>query len=175
MLYLAIALCILAIILFRQAARQRKAAGLPAGRVIYTDTGTWGAVDQPFYDRELGLTGKPDYLVEQSGQIIPVEVKSRRPPEAPFDNHIFQLAAYCLLVQRLLGKRPPYGIIYYNDEAKAPRSFAIYYTPGLEDALYDLLEEMRHQESRKELHRSHESPEQCAQCGYRSVCDQRLK
>ena len=62
---------------------------------------------------ELGLVGKPDYLVESAGQLIPVEVKSTRNSNAPYDAHIFQLAAYCLLVQRQLGKRPPYGILHY--------------------------------------------------------------
>ena len=167
---LALILILLALILFWQARRQRKAAGLPGGRIIYTDTRQWGPVEKPLYEPTLNLAGKPDYLVMQSnGQIIPVEVKSGRSPAAPFDSHIYQLAVYCLLVERTLGKRPPYGILHYPG-----RTFAIDYTPTLESTLLDRLAEMRQQERLGAADRSHEQPGRCARCGYRSICDQRL-
>ena len=75
-LYLAAAFFLVAILLFWQAKRGQKAFGLPAGRVIYADMRAWGPVEQPLYDAELALVGKPDYLIENSGQYIPVEVKS---------------------------------------------------------------------------------------------------
>ena len=160
---------LVAVILLWQAYRGRKALGLPAGRVIYADMRGWGPIEQPLYDPELGLVGKPDYLVESAGQLIPVEVKSTRNANAPYDAHIFQLAAYCLLVQRQLGKRPPYGILHY-----ANRTYAIDYTPQLEQAVQDLLIEIHTQERLKELARSHTSTARCSHCSYRSVCDQRL-
>ncbi len=123
MLILAILVLILALVLLWQANRSQRAIGLPAGRVIYADTRSWGPVEQPLYDAELGLAGKPDYLVETGGQVIPVEVKSSPVTTAPYDAHIFQLAAYCLLVQRHYGKRPAYGILHYPN-----RTFAIDYT-----------------------------------------------
>lgn len=167
--FLALLLLLVALILFISGARRRRAAGLPGGRVIYTDTRAWGKVEQPLYDPSLGLTGKPDYLVEQGGRIIPVEVKSGRAPHTPYDSHIFQAAAYCLLVERVLGKRPPYAIIHYAD-----RDFAVDYTEGLESALLDLLAEMRRDEVRDELDRSHEDPARCRRCGFRDKCDQAL-
>jgi CRISPR-associated exonuclease Cas4 len=170
MLIAAAVILLLALVLLWVSSRQRKAAGLPGGRVIYTDTQKWGAVKEPFYDSKLGLTGKPDYLVEQDGQIIPVEVKSGRTPAAPFDSHIFQLAAYCLLVQRGLGRRPPFGIIHYPD-----RDFAVDYTPELESRLLDVLADMRRDELRTTVMRSHESAARCARCGFRQVCDQRVE
>jgi CRISPR-associated exonuclease Cas4 len=115
------------------------------------------------------LTGKPDYLVQQNGKIIPVEVKSGRAPEAPYDSHIYQLAAYCLLVEKTYHTRPPYGIIHYEN-----RDFAVDYTHELENALVDLLVEMKRDEHKKDVPRSHEQPGRCAKCGYRKVCDQRL-
>ena len=42
MLYVALAILFLAILFFWQSNRQRQAAGLPGGRVIYTDTRGWG-------------------------------------------------------------------------------------------------------------------------------------
>jgi CRISPR-associated exonuclease Cas4 len=170
MLYLAALILILALFLLWRAGRQQKQLGLPAGRVIYTDTRAWGApLEQALYDAELGLTGKPDYLVDQGGKIIPVEVKSSRVDEAPYDAHIYQLAAYCLLAARSLGKRPPYGILHYPN-----RTFAIDFTPQLEQALVNLLTEMRENDRRKEIHRSHEIGSRCRGCGYREICDQRL-
>ena len=167
---LALILILVALFLLWQANRQRKAAGLPGGRIIFSDTGQWGKVEKPLYDANLNLTGKPDYLVQQSdGQIIPVEVKTGRTPASPYDSHIFQLASYCLLVERTLGKRPSHGILHYPG-----RTFAIDYTPALEAILLDHMAEMRTQERRGTADRSHEQPARCARCGYRSNCDQRL-
>jgi CRISPR-associated exonuclease Cas4 len=160
---------LVAFLLFFISGRQRRATGLPSGRVIYTDTRAWGKVEKPLFDKDLGLTGKPDYLIEQHGKIIPVEVKTGRTPESPYDSHIFQVAVYCLLVQRLYGKRPSYGIIHYPG-----RDFAVDYTADLENALLDLLAEMRIQEQRSEVARSHEDEQRCRRCGFREVCDQRL-
>jgi CRISPR-associated exonuclease Cas4 len=170
MLWLILFLVILAVILLWIAARQRKAAGLPGGRVIYSDTKSWGDVDQPLYDPSLNLTGKPDYLVQKGERLVPVEVKSRRVSKAPYDSHIYQLAAYCLLVDRAFGKRPPYGILHYSN-----RTFAIDYTPELESALLDLMVEMRAQQYRRNVARSHNAPERCFRCGFRTICDQALR
>lgn len=166
---LALILILLALTLLWAASRQQVATGLPSGRVIYTDTRAWGPVEEPLYARELGLTGRPDYLVKHKGGVLPVEVKSSHTPEAPYDEHVYQLAAYCLLVERAYGTRPPYGILHYPE-----RTFAVDYTPALEAALLDLLVDIRRQDRRGEADRSHESPARCRRCGYRSLCDQRL-
>jgi CRISPR-associated exonuclease Cas4 len=169
--FLALAFFVLALALFWQARRNRKAAGLPGGRVVYADTSRWGAVEKPYYDPELRLTGKPDYVIAQGDTLIPVEVKSTRHPEAPYDSHIFQLAAYCYLIERATGNRPPHGVIHYPD---GQRTFTVDYTPQLEDALLDLLDDIRIQERRKQAHRSHQAASRCLSCGYRSVCEERL-
>ena len=169
MLYIVFVLIFLAVLFFWQSNRQRIEAGLPGGRVVYTDTRGWGKVEKPLFYQALGLTGKPDYLIEQNGEIIPVEVKSGRSPESPYDSHIYQLASYCLLVEKTYGKRPPYGIIHYSN-----RDFAIDYTQELESSLLDLLAEMKRDEHKKEVLRSHEQASRCARCGFRKICDQRL-
>jgi CRISPR-associated exonuclease Cas4 len=169
MLYLSLALLLLALIFFWQSGRQRRAAGLPGGRIIYTDTRGWGKLEKPLFYATLDLTGKPDYLIQQNGSIIPVEVKSGRAPEAPYDSHIYQLASYCLLVEKTYAKRPPYGIIHYQD-----RDFAVDYTHELEQSLLELLTEMKRDEFRKEVARSHEQASRCKRCGFRNVCDQKI-
>lgn len=151
------------------AERRRQAAGLPRGRLISADMGDWGPLEGPLYDRHLSLTGKPDYLVDTGAALVPVEVKSTHAPAAPYDSHILQLAAYCLLVESHYGQRPPYGILRY-----ANRTFAIDYTDELEAELLEVLDHMRLLERKREIDRSHSQPARCASCGYRAICEQRL-
>ena len=169
MLYAILFLFLLAMLFFRQSSVQQRSAGIPGGRIIYTDTRGWGKVEKPLYYSALELTGKPDYLIEQNGEIIPVEVKSGRAPAEPYDSHIFQLAAYCLLVEKTYGKRPPRGIIHYED-----RDFAVDYTKKLESELIELLVEMKKDEPRRNVPRSHDQPSRCKRCGFNQVCDQSL-
>jgi CRISPR-associated exonuclease Cas4 len=167
---IAILLLIAGLVLLWLAHRRRKRLGLPAGRIIYTDTRGWGPVQEPLYDHMLGLTGRPDYLVQNGKHTIPVEVKSSQVSHAPYDSHIYQLAAYCLLVESAFGVRPPYGILHYPN-----RTYAIDYTRQLETSLRALLEEIRSQERSKEVDRSHDQAARCARCGFRSICDQVLR
>jgi CRISPR-associated exonuclease Cas4 len=131
-LYLALLLLAIALFLLWRASRQRR--GRPSRRPPHLHGHTDGARSRNPNGPGLGLTGKPDYLVQSGSSIIPVEVKSGRAPAAPYDSHIFQVAAYCLLVEKTYGKRPPYGIIHYSG-----RDFAIDYTRELESALLDHL------------------------------------
>ena len=158
----------LAVLLFFLSKRRMGTAGLPGGRVIYSDTNYWQKLEKPLYDPVTEVTGRPDYLVKQGEFVIPVEVKSGW-PESPYDSHIFQLAAYCLLVEREFGKRPPYGIIHYQN-----RNFSVEYTLELEHALLELLTELRQDDARKKVPRSHEHPARCRGCGYTKICDQVL-
>lgn len=158
-----------AMLLLRVGARRQEETGLPPGRVIYSDPKILGAPEKPFYDAELRLTGKPDYLVAEGESVVPVEIKSSWAPSEPHAGHIFQLMAYCLLVERAFGKRPPYGILRYRN-----RSFAIEYTTAAEHDLLRLLDEIHASGAGKEQARSHDEPARCAHCGYRSICEQRL-
>ncbi len=169
MLYLALLLLLAAVVLFLQSGRRRRAAGLPRGRVIYTDTSEWDEIEAPLYDPIARVSGRPDYLVRQREQVIPVEVKSGRTPESPYDSHIFQVAAYCMLVEREFGKRPPYGIIHYGK-----RTFTVDYTVEMENALLDVLTEMGQAERLENVDRSHEQPARCRGCGFVNTCDQEL-
>ncbi|HIP71288.1 MAG TPA: Dna2/Cas4 domain-containing protein [Anaerolineae bacterium] len=149
--------------------RRQAEAGLPHGRIIYTDTATWFPNQSPLSDRNLKLTGKPDYLVEEDGQIIPVEIKSGRAPQTPWEGHVMQLAAYCRLVWVNYDVRPDYGIIQYED-----RAFAVAYTALLEEELLDVLTEMRQDMFAADVPRDHDDWARCSRCGVRLDCDQRL-
>jgi CRISPR-associated exonuclease Cas4 len=166
----AVILLFMAFILLWFSRRQEKSGGMPKGKIIYTDMRNWGRVVEPLYDPGLGLTGKPDYLVSQGDQILPVEVKSSRASHGPFEAHIYQLAAYCLLVERSYHLRPSYGILHYSD-----RTYQIVFTREIEKATRILLTELRQQGPDRQRHRSHDSIARCNHCGYRSICPERLR
>ncbi len=169
MLTWALILFVLALVFFFISSRTRRSAGLPGGSVIYADTGKWEKVEKPLYDPITQVTGRPDYLVRQGKEVIPVEVKSGSTPDSPYDSHIFQLAGYCLLVEREYGRRPPYGIIHYEKQ-----TFSVPYTKVLENALLDLLTEIRRDERRRNVDRSHNQPARCRGCGFAYTCEQAL-
>lgn len=167
---IALLLLLMAALFFWLSRRQRKQSGLPMGEVVYADTSIWQVVAKPYYDSHLHLAGKPDYVIKQGYTSIPVEVKTGRAPPSPYDSHIMQLAAYCVLIDRATGLRPPYGVLHYPE-----KTYQIEFTEELEAALMDLLADMREKEKRKDsVARSHESEARCRRCGFRKVCDQRL-
>ena len=167
---LGIALLLLAVVAWLRSRELWQQAGLPAGEVIFSDTGNWYKQAKPLYSAQFQLTGKPDYLIQQAnGLIIPVEVKSRSAPSQPNEGHVFQLAAYCLLVEEVYGIRPDHGIIQYND-----RAYSVRYSEEIEEQLLETLAAMREDLFAEELDRSHEERRRCRRCPYRAYCDQRL-
>ncbi|MEN8173098.1 MAG: Dna2/Cas4 domain-containing protein [Chloroflexota bacterium] len=159
----------LGIFLLWLANHQQKASGLPGGEIIYADTSFWRPVEKPLYDSNLDLSGRPDYIIRQGNQVIPVELKSTRVYKAPYDSHIFQLASYCYLVHTTYNVRPTHGILQYKN-----RAFRIEYTPGLESSLIALVSEMRAKGHLRNIDRSHDSAQRCQNCGFVSSCDQQL-
>lgn len=174
LLVLSLVCLVVGLMIFAWTWYRQKKSGLPSGKIIYADTGNWRKNEEPLYDAEIQLTGKPDYLVDSQDGIIPVEVKSNRLVDAPYDSHIYQLAAYCRLVETSYNHRPPYGIIHYPH-----KTFAIEYTPELESSLLDILDQIRLQSQKAgkqkgNIQRSHQSIERCRGCGYKEICDQAL-
>lgn len=170
---------------YGSARRMATAAGLPAGKLLYSDTGFVTArlgpattdeygrkVEKPLVSERYGLIGRPDYLVETGDGVIPVEIKSARAPASgqPYDSHVLQLAAYCLLVEDLLDAGVAYGIIRYRDA-----EVRVEYTPELRVLLLDVLDDMRAARVAEEVHRSHDEPGRCANCRMREVCDEALR
>jgi CRISPR-associated exonuclease Cas4 len=166
------------------ARRESKRSGLPEGSVIYSDTnkpvgrlaptevGREGVrQERPLRSEALGLVGRPDYLIETDGGVVPVEAKSAAaPPDGrPRDSHVAQLAAYCLLVEDVLGASVPYGLIKYRD-----REVRVEYTQELRAHALALIEEMNDAARADEVHRSHEDPRRCAGCSLRDVCTESL-
>lgn len=170
MTWLVFVLVGLAALFWLLARRTRQGTGLPAGRVVYSDTGGWAKPPRPLFSEALQLTGKPDYLVKDQGGYVPVEVKSGPAPRGgAHPGHIYQLAAYCALVTAAHGRRPAYGLIRYADQ-----TVQIDYTPALEAELHALLAAMRADHGAADLARSHNSPVRCRGCGFRDQCEEAL-
>ena len=155
--------------LLRGGRRRWQQTGLPAGEVVYSDTGQWEKQEQPLVSRRYGLVGRPDYLVRvvENGQTvpIPVEVKSRRRPAEAYASHILQLATYCLLVEDVLKVRPPYGLLRYADA-----TLRIDYSDELRDAVLAAAEGIRSARSAADVGRDHQDATRCRNCGYCRAC-----
>ena len=166
---LAVALLLLGGLLLWLAGRQRRTSGLPAGEILYRDTGEWEATERPLRSRRFGLVGRPDYLVQTSARgktfIVPVEVKSRARPARPYASHILQLAAYCLLVEDNFDAAPPYGLLRYADA-----TLRIPYTDELRRRVLEVAADIRLARRASDTRRSHSEPSRCAACGYRAAC-----
>lgn len=168
--FVAILLLVMSLVLYFLSHYQRQKSGLPQGRIIYTDAGDWQRNERPLYSNRFHLTGKPDYLVQHGKEIIPVEMKSTRlQGRLPYESHQMQLAAYCLLVEDVLGVRPSHGILKYADT-----TIRIDYTKDVRHKLLETLDEMRHSVRMKTISRSHEDAIRCRYCGFRTACDQSL-
>lgn len=166
-LLFSLALIGLGILVWYAAHRQKQRLGMPSGPVVYHDTAEHpgNLLMSPRHQ----LKGKPDFLIRQAGEIIPVEAKTGSTPTSPYHGHIMQLIAYCILVETHYGSRPPYGIIRYPK-----RQFTIDYTPAREQELLSILAEMRQHRHAVEVHRSHTHPKRCAACGYQHQCNESL-
>ncbi len=153
----------------RLSQRDQAQTGLPSGTVVYSDTGAWQRVEKPLRSRRYGIVGKPDYLVEidEPGRrlTIPVEVKSRRKPAVPYEGHIMQLGAYCLLVEDNFSSRPPFGLLRYADA-----TIQIPFTDALRWQVLEIAESIRGARSAGDLSRDHQDANRCRGCGYRSAC-----
>ncbi len=157
-------LALLAGLLLVSVARiSRHRSGLPDGPVRYTDTGD----ERPpvLFSPQLGLSGRPDYLVKARRHLIPVEVKSAAAPSEPYHAHILQLIAYCILVEQAYGQRPPYGLLRYAD-----RTFRVPNRAQVRREVVDLLEEMREELDQSEAPAGTEDARRCRRCGFADVC-----
>lgn len=166
---LAALLATLALWLWLRGLGLRRQLGLPRARLIYDDASAGRPLERPLVSHRHRLTGRPDFLLERGGQILPVEAKPLRRAGRPYAGDILQLAAYCLLVEEDLGAEVPAGILRYAD-----RSWEVVWDDDLREQLLDAMEAMDAAEAARDAARSHEQPGRCAGCGMREHCDQPL-
>lgn len=164
-----LALLLLALLAWAFSARLRRQSGLPKGEVIQSDTDAGDTPGKPLYSATYGLAGAPDYIVQTSRGLVPVEVKPGRTEDEPHESHLLQVLAYCLLLEEAEAKKPPYGLLRYSNN-----TFKVDYNRETRAYLISVLEEMRQAATQTEVARNHENPARCRACGYRPLCDQSL-
>jgi CRISPR-associated exonuclease Cas4 len=151
----------------RVLARLRNLHGIEKSTIEYVDAPDEGS--ELLYSEKLGLRGRPDYILKNNGNLVPVEAKTGRIPRGPLFSHILQLAAYCLLIEENYKKAPPYGIIKYSEV-----QHKIDYTDELRSTLISKLENMRKIQASGEAHRNHKRPAKCKGCSRREECPEKL-
>lgn len=162
-------LLVAALWLWRLAAAEPAVARLPRARVRYDDASPGRPVEAPLVSHSHRLAGRPDFLLAQRGQIIPVEAKPTRTATTPLPGDVLQLMAYCLLVEDVLGQRPAFGILRYAD-----RSWDVAFDADARAHVLAVLDAMAADAAATDVARSHDRPGRCAGCGLRDACDQRL-
>jgi len=145
---------------------QKEILGIPQGRIVYTDL---DRLPEPLFSAQLGLVGRPDYIVQIHGKYIPVEVKSAK-ARKPCRNHVLQLGAYCLLIEQTYGQPVPFGVLVYD----GGRQFTIPFVDILREQVIKTLEQMRIQLASKLVTRNHDAPAKCKRCPFRKFCNQKI-
>lgn len=164
-----LALVFLAGTTFVVARRIQKHVGIPWSHDIRADVD--GALSHIplMVDDELQLVGKPDYIIKRGAHLIPIEVKPLRRAKRPFESDIYQLLAYCLLIERTYGRRPPYGLLRY-----ATQTFRIDYDDDMAASVIDIIMQMHVLHDESDVERNHNSVSRCRGCGFWQKCEQSL-
>jgi len=169
-LFVALILLAIGLILLAASSRLGRKTGMPRGEVSYADAS--GQAREPFISKRLLMAGKPDYLMkDRNGDLIPVEVKSSNAPRTgrPYESHLMQLAAYFLLLEDVLQRPVPYGLIRYRN-----RTLRVANTDELRARLMDVIAQMRRLMTRDVARRNHNRPQRCSRCSVAHACDERL-
>ena len=154
-------------VLEAQANEERKKMKVPEGEIIYVDLDDESS--QVLVSERYGLSGRPDHIIRRDGHYIPVELKTGRTPKGPLFSHIIQVCTYCILIEDIMGKAPPYGIIKYPE-----KSFEIEYTEELREMVLNLRDRLLSDMERGEARRNHNRPGKCRHCSRRDMCSERL-
>ncbi|MDQ6830576.1 MAG: Dna2/Cas4 domain-containing protein [Gemmatimonadota bacterium] len=112
-----------------------------------------------------GISGRPDYLIEEHDHIVPVELKPSRQSATPWLRDVVQLAAYCLLLEETEPRFGGYGYLRYAD-----RTFRIDFTDSLKAELLTTVAALRADLSATDVEANHADPRRCARCALREPC-----
>ena len=156
-----------ALLLALLAVLARRRFGL-AGRVTRTDAGVARPVPL-LRSAHHGVAGRPDYLIEERGRVVPVELKPARRARSPWLRDVVQLAAYCLLLEEAEPRFAGYGYLRY-----AGRTFRVDFTPSLRAELLRTLAALRADLGAADVEPNHEDPRRCARCALVVACGRPL-
>ena len=146
--------------------------GLREARIVASDTGV--VPPQVLRDSQLGLYGKPDYLLaEGTGEerrLIPMELKPRRKATRLYESDEIQLGVYLLTTRATYGRQAAsFGFVRY-----AAATFRVELTAALERRIGEVTAAIRLGRHAPVVHRSHEIPARRAGCPMRPNCSESL-
>lgn len=137
-------LIILGILIFvwdmfdRLSKKHRKGTGLTEQAAMVALTGSSYLPSKRYVSTELGLSSKPDALMQEGNAVIPVD---RKPlSKKVHDRHVVQLLMHMKLIELEENIRPPYGILLLGPELRTVR---VKNTPEKQRWLDTLIDEMR--------------------------------
>lgn len=136
--------------------RKLRAYGLHTGERRF---GVW------LVSSRLGLAGKLDLLIVTPRALYPVDFKDTEGP--PRQNHLFQLAAYALLVEEEFGRPVDRGFIYLIPQ-KDIREFSL--TEADKAEVLRMLGAIREAVERERLPEPTPVRSRCWDCEYQNYC-----
>jgi CRISPR-associated protein Cas4 len=155
-------------VLLRASAKSRGGAFDLSDEILYTDAGR-STVDLLVSDR-YQLIGRPDYVLEEGGERIPVERKDRMLTHSgPHESERLQLAVYCLLLEEREGQPVHRGRLQYQNT-----SLDITFDEALRRKLLATLAAIQASADLVDVRRSHPSPARCWGCAFRMQCTESL-
>ncbi len=141
----------------------KKKHSIVDGKIMYSDL---NVPAEPLFSPKNMLVGKPDYIVKNDNNIIPIEMKSSMSLK-PWKSHILQLAAYCQLIEDTYGGFVPFGILVYNSS----QQFRITFDPKIRFELESTIKKMRYLQRTGKVARNHNDPHKCKKCSMKSHCE----
>lgn len=163
-----VTLCLWLMRVFEREARKRHVgAGFSRTEVaVAIDSGEL-LPEREYISTRQGLAGKPDALIREGGDVVPVE---RKPLAKKLrDRYVAQLLIYMRLVEEFEGRRPPHGYLLLGPSCRRVKVANVHSKQAWVDGM---LGEMRGildgAEPRPTPH-----PKKCAGCEVRNRCSSR--
>ncbi len=162
----AIVLSITASALRRSARTKQLRSRMSEGKVISVDDGNGITLTC----HKLQLVGRIDVIHRDGVWFMPEERKSTiLRGKNPMDGDVLQVFAYCHLISQNLGPVQQGVLIYKN----GPR-FDLEFSPVAMNRLVQVLQQIKHLQSARDVNRSHESRARCLGCKAQRMCFQSL-
>ena len=133
---------------------------------VYTDADHLAGPHAPVLRDEIhGLSGKPDYIWREHGQLIPEEVKSGWGGSHPRKDHLIQMGVYFFLVEATYHQRPQGGRLRYRN-----RTFWIENTEDLRAEVLATRARYEAVLSGEQTAAPSPSPSVCSRCALQAQC-----
>src|SRR5579859_8177849 len=145
--------------------------GRAGGRIVASDTGVRPSV--LLRDADLGLCGRPDYLLQFAASrplFVPLELKPGRRSHRVSESDALQLAAYLIALRGTAkASAATFGYLRY-----ATGTFKVGLTRELERRVHAIVQAIREGRGAATVHRSHAIVQRCVSCSLREHCDEAL-